>query len=721
MSGKKYIIAGFLTVLMWKAVPAQHFSWSTISSKLGVTGAAAGENRVCFSTEGGLLEIDASLQQIKSFTKTEGLAEQHMTAVAADRRGNIWCGYYHGYLQYLEYPGGEWRTIDDYFGYSVHAIDPAGDSLFIGLDIGVSLYVISRDEVKETYRHLGEAFDRDIPVIDVVHTEEYIWAATAQGVSRAPLDAVNMLDPRTWTDVTLGTGLEGADIHDLLITGQGTVYAASDNGVFRWNDGTWEQESARQIHSLAALDSGLYGADDTALYFRSSGTWEKIEGSPSHMYAVAGSQESIWGVSGSAVWQYTPGNTVWGQYTIDCIQYDLITGCYRDSHERDWVCSRGGGFFSKRDSGWVPFNEKLYQDIWSDEAMCVTEDDSGIVWIGTWGGGLYSVDTTDSISRFHPENNYLAGVSENYNYCVVPAIVRDMQGAVWLLNYRSVQGLPLVSIYNDNFTYFGAPHGITSTFLKAIAVDYLDRKWVGSEDRGVFVYDDFRTPDDPSDDYVFTITTQNGLESNTISSIACSSDGTVWIGTPKGLYSVFSTTASKVYGAVSENIKALAVDGADNLWVGTDSGLNLFMQDDYSWHLFTAENSFLVSNDISSLYFHPDAGKLYVSTSSGVSVIQTTFSRPLDELSDIEIYPNPFNLNIHENAVVNNLSDNSIVAIYTASGYLVKVFNEKDVPGRQISWDGRDQAGNSVSSGIYIVVARDDRGGTARGRVAVVR
>ena len=69
---------------------------------------------------------------------------------------------------------------------------------------------------------------------------------------------------------------------------------------------------------------------------------------------------------------------------------------------------------------------------------------------------------------------------------------------------------------------------------------------------------------------------------------------------------------------------------------------------------------------------------------------------------------------------IEGLVKNSDIKILTISGKLVKQFTSPG--GRVAYWDGRDNSGNLVSSGIYLVVAYDTEGNNVTtGKVAVLR
>ena len=68
---------------------------------------------------------------------------------------------------------------------------------------------------------------------------------------------------------------------------------------------------------------------------------------------------------------------------------------------------------------------------------------------------------------------------------------------------------------------------------------------------------------------------------------------------------------------------------------------------------------------------------------------------------------------------VEGLVAETSVRIVTSSGSLVRRIEAR---GGRLSWDGRDENGQLVSSGVYLVIAvgQNDEG-TAYGKIAVIR
>jgi flagellar hook assembly protein FlgD len=86
----------------------------------------------------------------------------------------------------------------------------------------------------------------------------------------------------------------------------------------------------------------------------------------------------------------------------------------------------------------------------------------------------------------------------------------------------------------------------------------------------------------------------------------------------------------------------------------------------------------------------------------------------------VKIYPNPFIIEQNYVLTIEGLAENSSVKIVDINGRLVKQLDRNEIFGENAIWDGKDDKGNFVPSGIYIVLtySRDKKKTT---KVAVIR
>ena len=223
-----------------------------------------------------------------------------------------------------------------------------------------------------------------------------------------------------------------------------------------------------------------------------------------------------------------------------------------------------------------------------------------------------------------------------------------------------------------------------------------------------------------------------GLPSSTIHSLAIDTDGYIWFASERGvgyfipddILSVSVVDAIlPVYGQrklfSSERSNAISVEPGNRKWIGTDNGLFLFTADGSELlKQFSADDSPLPSNKISTLNFEPATGLLFVDTPNGMVSYQSDASKPEENLSAITVFPNPVRPNYDGLLGIKGLMENSTVKFTDLAGRLVY---ETRSQGGTASWNLNDYTGKRVRGGIYlIIIVSSDRSEKTAGKLAVI-
>ncbi len=687
----------------------------------------------CGST-GGLLVFDPVSKTFSGWTNNDGLASNQVRAVACSQQNGIWIGFENGLIQFYDPVTLSWTLIDDYQDYRIECFACTGDTLFVGLDIGVSLYLISRHEVKETYRHLGEQFHVEVDANEILLAEKQIWIATDEGIAYAPLNNVNLLDPANWTNATVDDGLPDKGVNALefwenkIVAGTEKGIAVKESGGNSWtilNPGIPDT----RVLDFTYLNGKLDALTSVGVYSWDGQQWALYGTSLSNGINLVTGLSTLWIGTNQGLFTFDENKVEWESFVPNTPGDNRFSDVAIDQNGNLLCCSAqpsGNGFSIYDRTNWTVYNRSNLPALDNNDIVSVVVDHANNRWFGGWGSGLIQMEADGSFQFYNVENGYLAGIINFPNYAVVSDMAVDSSGTLWLLNYYAITNEPVISVTPDFvWTRYGIQDDIQSTLLTNIMIDSKNRKWIGSgppTSQGIFILDDNNTPYDKSDDPpVERLTTSTGLASNDITALAAGKDGSVWIGTPEGLHVYFEGDINRRYGPPSDNVTALTVDGVNNLWVGTTEGLSFFSNDTYSWTHYTVDNSGLVSNNIASLFMDDKTGMLYIGTSSGLSCLSTPYSEPLADLSTFSIYPNPFNPQKDGFLTIDNLAWNTSISIYTVSGFLVRRFSQNEISGRRLLWEGTDDKHHPVSGGIYLIVAHTEAGETKVGKIALVR
>ena len=149
-------------------------------------------------------------------------------------------------------------------------------------------------------------------------------------------------------------------------------------------------------------------------------------------------------------------------------------------------------------------------------------------------------------------------------------------------------------------------------------------------------------------------------------------------------------------------------DPNGNVWVATNSGGLFVLDTNYEYwpsiNGINTSNSNLLSNNIKDLKFSPNEGLAYIATDLGVSKLKIPFSKEIKKTNFVNIFPSPFKIPSDMPMVIDRLPLNSTIQIMTLNGAKVKTINKNETNGYQATWNGMNDKGVYVGSGVYLVL-----------------
>jgi ligand-binding sensor domain-containing protein len=218
------------------------------------------------------------------------------------------------------------------------------------------------------------------------------------------------------------------------------------------------------------------------------------------------------------------------------------------------------------------------------------------------------------------------------------------------------------------------------------------------------------------------------LPSNETNCIVVDKEGYVWIGTTSGLAVVLnpssvltgSKTIIRKSSLISEQpINDILIDALNNKWVATNNGVFVISSDGSSVIAqINTQNSPLLSDEVMALTSNNKNGRIYFGTKKGLIEATSLSVQPLPDY-EITCYPQPFNPDKHKQLTIDGLAGDSEIRIVTASGELIRKLQSQ---GRITLWDGRNENGELVSNGIYLIFASSVTSNVSGvGKIAVLR
>jgi ligand-binding sensor domain-containing protein len=716
----KNIYILFVILLATQALLAKVGDWQTYTNTSDIRQMAVSQNTVWSATNGGLLAFDLMSKTFQTITNSDGLTSNDLVALEIDNQNRVWAAAQDGWINIYDPLTKNVSVLNDYRGFEIENFTSYGDSVFVCLDIGVSLYDLNRDEVKETWK-IGSAGHVLIDGND-------IWVSLDSGIKRAKLDFPNLMAPDAWYTYNTLDGLPHRKVNFVVRFGD-TLYAGTENGVASYT-GFWSAHglSGFKVFDYAVTNDTLFVATHNGVYhLDENDQWQLNPPQNSLVTGLVHVPDSglYIGLDMRGLAHYT--NQSWQSFEPNAPLSNKFSSLVIDPKGNLWATfSRPNGGVARYDGEtWTNFSY-INGDVPSDDYRAVAVDSIGRIWAASWGKGITRITETEdgfSLEQLDRSDGHLAGIVQDDQFVVTVDVTVDAEGNVWILNRQAADRRVIAVVTpEDEWTYFSTSDGIPSVHVTSISRDDAGRMWVATEDRGVGVIDYNDTLLDHSDDDLSQgLTTGDGLFSMHINSVASDAFGYIWIGTPEGVNYWEGGDVRAEYKVINEDINSIYVDIRNNKWFATNGGLSRLASDYVNWQDFSTDNSPLVSDNVTCVVLDGKTGFAYIGTTMGLSQYHTAYTQPAINLEKVSGYPNPFVLGVHQRFIIDKLADKAAVRFYTSDGSLVRNIPSTQILGSRAEWDGTNDRGEKVASGIYLYLVTTEEGLSAVGKVAVIK
>jgi ligand-binding sensor domain-containing protein len=704
--------------------------WVTFSSFNDVRRMRMIHDSLYVATSGGLLVITDSVNPGKTYTNTDGLGTVDLTDIMVAADGQIWIT---GDGRLIKFGSGQepYLFLDNSNNpFRLLCVADDGDYLWVGTELGLILFSKKQfgGEIQDSYTLFG-SLNQSPAVQGIFLSGDSIWIATSAGLAVTDRrDRVRMKSPASWTTFNQTSNPELGSSNFAGVVGfESSIWVATANGSFRL-----DRSLSDTIFAPVALTHGYKVTDlqvqNDSLFLYSAGGLVAGQGTVFASLPTTGlsSQPQTgyntgqfrWvGVQSGGIYQNSSGSFV--AYTHTGLPSEDITGVTVDKSGTVTAMLHRTGVAQLIDSVWVMRSFSV-----GDHSTFIISDSSNYQWVGTFGNGLWRVGT-DSLARFGHTNSTLRGNNDvnGSSYVVINGLATD-GSVLYAACYRALNGYPIAFCDLSRldtpsaWDSIGLADGITSTAVSTI--DYQNSNLVVGTLSGGLYWCTFGA--DPHDRASRTCSYKNKdnsfLRSDGVRVVKFAPDGSLWVGTNFGLShydaGIDQFVNVDLPAGIGPDITDIEFDQRGNLYASTHNGLARFDATVGAFDVMTSLNSGLVADDINSLMLDHRTGNLWAATSSGLSLWTSPIANPTQNLDSVFAFPNPF--------VVRSAGDR-LNFTYAKAG-TVTIFN---VAGDRItelsvnsSWDGRNQQGKPVASGVYLFVLRATDGGVARGKFLLV-
>ena len=633
---------------------------------------------------------------------------------------------------------GTWRNYLAY--HDVQQIQDAGDNLFVMASNGLYQYN-KNDQSITTYDKVNGLSDTNISLIRWCQQAKRLIAIYSN-------QNIDLIDVK-------GNVVNISDLYNKAITGDKTVnsitingqyaYLACGFGIVKVNMKQAEISESYMLGfsvSAIAFDSNNIYAQSAAGIWKGAladnlidkSNWHLTNNAPSFQQDNSDYDNNI-----ALVKTLKPGGPKYNYFGFMRFYHDKLYTCNGDF-------DHSSGIQILEDNQWEIYQNEGISDVTGvsyQGAYCFDIDPSDENHLFTGSrNGLYEFRNGKFIKYYDNSNSPIEpfdGINKDYQ--LVTGTKFDQQGNFWLLNSQAPTA-SLIKLSNGEFIKYNKKElmklndgGFTNKSngdLSNIIIDSNGTMWFVNNNWFLSAFYQYKIDQDAIIAYE-EIVNQDGTKLTMKEGIRCVAEDlkhNIWVGTCVGPVVLESSeiesggntfTQIKVprndgtnyadYLLAGIDISSIAIDGANRKWFGTKSnGVYLISADNLTQlQHFTADNSSLLSNYIHSIAINPTTGEVFFGTENGLCSYVSDATETNTEMTkdNVWAYPNPVSPDYTGPITITGLSYNADVKILASNGAIV---NEGRSNGGTYIWDGCDQKGRRVASGVYMVATATSSG-----------
>lgn len=708
-----------------------------------------GNGKIWCASPFSIFSVDKEENSIDRWSKVNGLTETGIRSIGWDEgTSSLIIAYENSNVDILSVSGikniNALKKSLQSGDKNIYSIFTLNNLAYLSTGIGIIVLNLKKYEVKDTYI-IGSSGNK-IKINAVSADLSSLYAATAEGVKKASLITPNLSDYRNWQLISGTNGLPAGEAEQVTILNNQVIVVKQDslfiqtgiNWNFIYTDG-WNFNKVDVAGNKLLLSESRNNAGRLVV-INNTGTVERIIQNNTYTrqprqsilvdtdYWIADAVAGLSKFGNNSFQSYVPNSPI-SVANGEMIINSGVLWASAGSVTTNWQpIGSKNGLYRLTDNSWKNFNASILPAM-DSLADCITvaiDHRDATLWAGSYGGGLLSINSNNSISIYKQNSPLQAALFSPGNYRV-SGLAFDQENNLWISNYGAAQNLH-VRKSDGNWGSFTVPFPLTENAVARIIVDDLNQKWIiAPNGQGIICFNHGLSIENSTDDRWKWFRTGKGngnLPDNNVLCMLSDKNSFIWIGTKQGIgivqcpQEIFTTPGCEAilpivqpdnfagYLFRDEEVQCMALDGADRKWIGTKNGVWLISDDgEKTIFRFTAENSPLPGNDVKQIAVDDKNGEVFFSTSNGMASFRSTATTGTVTNKELLVFPNPVPPGYGGTIAIRGLANNSIVKITELDGRLV--FQTRALGGQAI-WNGKNYKGQSVSSGVYLVLINDD-------------
>lgn len=308
-----------------------------------------------------------------------------------------------------------------------------------------------------------------------------------------------------------------------------------------------------------------------------------------------------------------------------------VRATMRDSRGRQWICTKAGRVYvyenDKQVSVFINTAEKI------GSVYSIIEDSKGNIWLGTKGDGLFKATPIDSRKSFYALSNFRNNKSDlqSLSSDLVYSVIEDRKGRIWVGTLGGGLNLMVTSDGKTTFkNYYNGFQGYPfawANVIRHLNEDSQGRIWIGTSN-GLLIFN----PDKVSakgyayQQYQKIRGDRSSLGNNSVQYIYKDKSGQMWVGTFGGglnkvVHSKGASIKFEVFttenGLPNDVVLSITGDQQRNIWIATEGGLSQFNPTKNTFKNYDAYDGLPVSGFSEAACFSAGDGKIYFGCMDG--------------------------------------------------------------------------------------------------------
>ncbi len=705
-----------------------------------------------------LIRFNRSDNSIERFDRVRGLSDFGITSLAyADNHDLLLVGYENGNIDIIKedqvFNIPDLRMASIMGSKRINHILIKEDMAYLSCAFGIIALDLTRYLINDTY-FIGPQ-GSILNVNALAHDGTHFFAATSEGVRMARIDTPNLADFQNWHRETI-TGLPNEVFTLAAYHGGQVVVTLSDESgdhLYVYDGMGWisfnpfsdnyavyrkRNMSSSGGYLLVSNHHWLDLFDHDLQFVRRVQVYADAEARPQD--ALLDANRELWiGDLQSGLVRELANNTfekisLPGPPTANAFRLASNEG-------RLWVApgiiSRGGnntwnqdGVFVFDQEKWSSFSRRTTDaltDVWDIIGIAPDPSNPTRAYAASWSSGLLEITTGGVEKRYDHTNSTLRRRFEIEDFTRIGGAAVDRHGNVWVTNSQVQRPLSVKKSNGEWLSFPGAPYVGSGQVVGGVVIDRSDQKWVVlHQNSGILLFKE-NSLDGNNDFQARRLTTQQGLPSNEVYSLAVDHNGYVWVGTDQGVavfYAPNRAFSGEAFSAQlivveqdgfggylfeDETINAIVVDGSNKKWFATTRSGAFLLSSDARQTIahFNMNNSPLPSNNVLDITVMEHTGEVFFATDKGLVSYRGFATTGGRTHAEVYAYPNPVKSGYSGYIAIKGLVTNALVKITDIAGNLVY---ETISEGGQAVWNGQDLFGRRPATGVYLVFSTNEDG-----------